>query len=39
MPKLDVIGGNAKRALIAKGSRELDREVRIALGNCKAPRV
>ena len=39
MPKLDVIGGNAKRALIAKGSRELDREVRIALGDCKAPRV
>ena len=39
MPKLGVIGGNAKRALIAKGSRELDREVGVALGNCKTPRV
>ena len=38
-PKLGVIGGNAKRALTAEKSRELDREVRVVLANCKAPRV
>ncbi len=36
MPKLGVIIGNAKQALIARRSRELDRGVRVALGNCKA---
>jgi hypothetical protein len=39
MPKPGVMGGNAKRALITKRPRELGREVRVALGNCKAPRV
>ena len=39
MPKPDVMGGNATRPLIEKRSRELDCEVQVALGNCKAPRV
>jgi hypothetical protein len=38
-PKPGVIGDNAKTALTAKRSRELDREVRVVLANCKAPRV